>query len=247
MTYPYVRHRDADARLTTRLIIPAIQSVACDVWLNGGDSLVSLTRRNLADRSLLDVVGTPTTSAGLARTTANANYFQSLIMERSTFTYFVFGRRSDTSADAAHTGVFGGNFVGASDSAALLYWASSTTLRGQAAQGTNTAKTSILTVASGANTFKRYRFVVQRSGISGSVQVFNDTDSTSATAGTFDAAADLGTLPWAFGSARSASWSGHCEWNHQSLFAGVPTADEITAHWNQVLGIASDMGVAENT
>ena len=248
MTYPYQLIRDADARTTARLIVPKIRSVPCLVWATGGDSDIQLSRRNLADRTLMTVTGTPTVNPGYVRTTGVSHLFKTDVIEPATFTWFVFGRRSDTSADNDHTGAYGGSFFGVSDPGCLFYWQTSTILRGQAYQGAGTNILSTLSVASGSNLFKRYRLECVREGGAGTITLFNDTDDTEdLTPGTFTEAPDLGGLPIAIGASNSNSFAGHIEWNHQSIFAGIPTADEVADHWTQVLAIAADMGVTENT
>lgn len=245
-TYPYERLRDPDAsaRLSASLIVPAITSVPCIAWMTAGDDSIPLSRRNLATRGLMSVQGTPVVHPGYVRTTGNSNYFKSNISEPPTFTWFVFGRRSDTSADNPHTGAYGGSFFGITDPGCLFYWQTSTIIRGQAYQGSGTNITTTLSVASNSDKMKQYRLECVRSGSSGTITIFNDTDGTQDnTPGVFTDVADLGGFPISFGSSNSNSFGGHIEWNHQSIFSGIPTADEVDAHWAQVLAIAADMGV----
>lgn len=196
----------------------------------------------------MTVTGTPTVAPGYVRTTGVSHLFKTDVIEPDTFTWFVFGRRSDTSADNDHTGSYGGSYFGVSDPGCLFYWQTSTIIRAQAYQGAGTNVISTVTVASGATTFKRYRVECVRAGGVGTITIFNDTDGTSdLTPGIFSAAPDLGGLPISIGASNSNAFKGHIEWNHQSIFAGIPTADEVTAHWTQVLAIAADMGVTENT
>lgn len=251
--YFYTQHFEKSVRTEarTRKFRSAIRSVSPLVFLNGGDGDIDLVRRNLADGTRLRVVGAPTCNAGYTRTTGALHYLRSTILEHATFSFSVFGRRSDTSADNATIGAFFGSFAGGADPSALLYWhtfdsgSGNATLRGQVSQGVNVAVPCSETVA-GSHLWKRYRMEVVRSGVSGTVKVFNDTDTTVEEVAV-TAVADLGRLPMNFGASRSGVFGGHIEWNHMSYIPGIPTGQEWADHWDQVLAVAEDQGVTENT
>ncbi|WP_421577600.1 hypothetical protein [Shinella sp. M31] len=84
------------------------------------------------------------------------------------------------------------------------------------------------------------------SGTAGTLTIYNDTDGTSATV-TITAALTRGALPIAFGSSRSLTFKGDSDMSHWSLFCGIDQPAEIIAHRAQVLAIAADMGIVENT
>lgn len=79
------------------------------------------------------------------------------------------------------------------------------------------------------------------SGTAGSLTIYNDTDGTSATV--IIAAVRTRALPITFGS----SFKGDTDMAHWPFFAGIVKPAEVIAHEAQVLAIAAEMGIVENT
>lgn len=244
--YPSLSYPDTDVTDSAGWLSPAIKSMKPLLWANANKNN-DLTRRNLANRQRFRVIGTPTyTAPGIVRT-SRANHFASWIRGVPRWTAFIYGRRSDTSAGSSTQGVFMANFLGASDPGDMIWWQASTVLRAQVTQATNDIETFNLSVASNSDKMKRYRIQCDRDPTSGvgTLQGWNDTDNTTNSAEPLEAAPQLGNLAILLGAAQSSVITGHVEWNHISLWPGIPTSDERAAHWAQVISIAEDIGVIE--
>lgn len=250
MAYPAKKFIDENVRASaaTRWIIPAVDSDKLLLWNCLGDSSANLARRNLADRTLMDVAGSPVVNAGYTRTDVD-DYFQSSILEPSeTYEIFAFIRRSDTSAASATTGVVMGSFVGPTDTGLLLYWQTNAILRAQSGQGDNSVIGGSINVGSTeALEWKIYRVLVKWTGpTSGTITVYNETDGTTgATVGTFTDAPDPGSQPIRIGTSYSPTLAGHQEANQIVMFLGERTAEGRAAILKQMRSIASKMGVSE--
>jgi len=188
------------------------------IWLQGGYSSVELARRNFADGTKLDAIGTLAIGANYMRGDGDTNYFASNQSETIDWTVLIFGRMPDVGTSNANRGTFIGNFNGAADVGFLAYQSSATQIRTQCRQAVNTQKVVLLTIPDPEQN-KRFAIVCDSSiGSFGRLTVYNRTDGTSAFTD-LTAARETGALLINVLSSHSGAFTGYVEANHISYHA----------------------------
>ncbi len=242
--FPLTRLRGFDNTAKASYQRSRIRSGRQLLRVNGGDDDVGLLRRNLADRTQLGLTGTPVVHDGYVRTTAQAHYLRSTVLEPTgSYTILVFGRISDSVQDGAWLGTY----TNGADHGCVLWSPTPTSIRMQVSQGSaSTNKFSTLSSLATPLQMTRYRAEVIRDGGGlGSVTIYDDTHGVAAASTALTDIANTNTLPFLVGSCYDPSIIGHCEWNDICLVEGIGTAQQIADHWSVVLAKAAAQGIHE--
>lgn len=231
--------KNVNAALTAIDIVPAVPS-GLMFWTIGAFSDVNLARRDFAKGRKFTAVGSLTAGTNYLTGQGNAKYLRTGEMEPNDWTYFFYGKRDDTAADAAHQGAPMGAYGGASKPGVIVFWSGATAFRAQAydVSGQRTATISV----PNATLMKKYVATCNNS----KVTVSCTTDSSYAET-SFLAGRQVGSLPIRLLSSNSLVFGGIQGGYHHAMYNRVLTTDEINAHWLQVDLHAARDGIVENT
>lgn len=230
--------KNVDASLTAVDIVPAV-SIGLMFWTIGAFSDVNLARRDFAKGRKLTAVGALTAGANYLTGKGNEKYLRTGEMEPNDWTYFFYGKRDDTAADAAHQGAPMGAYGGASKPGVIIYWYASNGFRAQGYDVSGQRNASI--AVANATVMKKYVATCN----SGKVSVACITDG-SYNETPFLAGRQVGSLPIRLLSSNSLVFAGIQGGYHHAMYNRVLTTDEINAHWLQVDLHAARDGIVEN-